>query len=46
MFRFTISLLLSVLAIHSLASVSMKYDDTHIIYEDDDTHLYYLLTQV
>lgn len=43
MFRFTISLLLSVLAIHSLASVSMKYDDTHIIFEDDDTHLYYLL---
>ena len=43
MFRFTISLLLSMLAIHSMASVSNKYDDTHILYGDDDTHLYYLL---
>ena len=43
MFRCTISLLLSMFAIYSMASVSIKYDDTHILYGDDDTHLYYLL---
>ena len=43
MFRFAISLLLSMIAIYSMASISIKYDDTHILYGDDDTHLQYLL---
>ena len=43
MFRFAISLLLSMIAIYSMASISIKYDDTHILYGDDDTHLRYLL---
>ena len=43
MFKFTLSLLSTFFAINIMASVTIQYDENHIIYGDDELHLYFML---